>query len=118
MLEIKEINYKSILDNHFANGDIVVCAVVANPNCFSCITNGKNINNFRLQYPKNNIHFYFVDYVKSNILQNYSEFSQISAYPKIIIFDGSWDKKEFLGGVIPVNKLEQLFKSSVRYNID
>lgn len=112
MKELHEKNYEMILNNHFTNNETIICSIVANPNCFSCLTNKKNISDLTVKYPENNLYFYYVDYVESDILQNYPEMNRITAYPKIIIFNGSWENNEILGGIIPLNKLENLFKKS------
>jgi len=112
MKELHEKNYEMILNNHFTNNETIICSIVANPNCFSCLTNKKNISYLTAKYPKNDLYFYYIDYVESNILQNYPEMNQITAYPKIIIFSGSWEKREFCGGIIPIEKLESLFKKT------
>lgn len=89
---------------------IVICAIVISLNCSNCIEYKRNIEIFNKNNPNNNLSFYFIEYAKYDILQNYYQLNNLMEYPKVIIFRGNWDDKEFLEGPVSVDELEEIYK--------
>lgn len=103
-------NYIKILENHFDEQQIVCCGITTNIECSSCIQVQQNIERFQKKYPLVTLNFYYVEYVKYDILQEYHQLERMTEYPKIIVFYGGWDKKEFIEGIITVSELAAIYK--------
>lgn len=104
-------NYKDVLNDHFSRSEIVVCGITVNPEkCEDCAATKENAEKFFAQHPTSNIRFCMVDYSRHNALQNYHEIHSMDNYPKVIVFYGNWDDKEFIEGRITFEKFEEISK--------
>lgn len=112
MTPLTDTNYKDVLNSHFESGEIVVCGITPTSNCSQCAANQKTAELYMEKNPVNNIRFCFVDYSKYDILNNYYQLHDMIQYPKIIVFYGSWDVKEFIEGVLTLDKLEEINSKS------
>ena len=111
MMPLDERNYKEVLDQYFLEGNIVVCSITASKTCKRCATNKITIMDFIRECPLTNIRFCQIDYATTGVLQDYYELEQLMDYPKSIIFNGSWDDRLFLEGIISISQLRELNKS-------
>lgn len=101
-------NYKTILDEHFKKGHTVFCSISTNIRCSNCMAFKRNIETFTKQHPNNKVFFYYIEFAKYDILQNYYQLNNFMEYPKTIVFYGKWDKKIFVEGPISVEELEEI----------
>ena len=108
MQPLTDINYKTIIENHFKNSKIVFCAIVSSLKCSNCITVKSNISYFNKKHPYNNIEFYYIEYTKYDMLQHYYQLTRLMEYPKIIVYYGDWENIEFYEGVITIEELEDI----------
>ena len=114
MTPLTDDNYKDVLNDHFSRSEIVICGISPNPaKCEECVATQENAMKFFSSNPDSNIRFCFVDYTKYNALQNYYEIHQMNNYPKVIVFYGNWDDKEFIEGRITLERFEEISKKSV-----
>ena len=102
-------NYKDILENHFKKNDIVICGVTPTPGCPDCMATHQNAQIFATQHPNIHMNFYLIDASKYDCLQSFYEFTLMNIYPKIVIYQGSWDNKDFVEGRISVKKFEEIY---------
>ena len=105
-------NYLTEIENCFLKNQTVICLISDNPKCENCVKMRFHIEELCKIEPENDLQFFYVDYVKYDILQNYHQLNNLNVYPKSIVFYGSWDKKEFFEGAIPVKTLLEINRKS------
>lgn len=108
MQELTDYNYQEVIEKYFLTGNIVLVGITPTPGCPECIANHETATKFFEKHPTSKLKFCFVDYSKYDILQNYYEIHQMTLYPKMIIFYGCWENKEFMEGRFTLEKLEQI----------
>ena len=110
MIELHDTNYQEILNNHF-NEKKTVMVFITVPKCENCNIMRNNIIEFLNNQESNDYAFYYVDYTKTSLFQNYSGLYPLLEYPKTIVFYGSWADMEFLEGVISIETLKRIFST-------
>lgn len=114
MIELTKNNYEQVLNDCF-NRNKTALVGIATPGCKNCEITQSNISQFQSIYPINELEFFFIDYSKGeNILQHYIELYPLLEYPKTIVYYGSWNRREFLEGIISYQELERIESKSRR----
>lgn len=109
-------NYLNILNSHFKKSETVVCAITSSLTCPNCKKNKQNIIKFFETYENSKLKFYYVEYAKYDILQDYPEFDSLTYYPKTVVFYGNWKDTEFYEGVLTEEQLIGIHKNSLSNN--
>jgi hypothetical protein len=110
MIELTPDNYQGILDSHFEKDETVFVGISPSPTCEECKANMMTAQSYLEKHPETKLNFYFVNYSKYDILQSYYQFQKMVQYPKIVIFRGNWEDKDFFEGRFTEEQLKTLCK--------
>jgi thiol-disulfide isomerase/thioredoxin len=114
MIELTDTTYHSFIEKFFQeNPGHPLVVFYGSPSCDGCKKTLENYHSFvKSMEGKQTVEFAFMNYTINHVMdRDYGEFYNMYEYPKTVIFNGSLEDKEFMQGVVTLDKMLEIQKN-------